>query len=141
MYGSLIGSFLYVTNNRLDILQVVSLLSRLIQSPSKFHYGAARRILRYTLKEQALMAFVTLKLVTLCCMVFLNVIGQVQLMIIGALQVVFSMESGGISWCSKKHHLPYPQKLNEYMALILAVCQATWLRKILHEGGSNKCLL
>lgn len=46
-YLSLIGSLLYLTNSRLDILQATSILSRFMQSPSKHHLGAVKRILRY----------------------------------------------------------------------------------------------
>ncbi|CAA0825711.1 Uncharacterized mitochondrial protein AtMg00810 [Striga hermonthica] len=44
---SMIGSLLYLTATRPDIMYATSLLSRLMQSPSQVHYGAAKRILRY----------------------------------------------------------------------------------------------
>ncbi|KAL0282179.1 UNVERIFIED_CONTAM: Retrovirus-related Pol polyprotein from transposon RE2 [Sesamum angustifolium] len=47
MYRSLIGSLLYLTATRLDIMFATSLLSRFMQSPSQVHYRAAKRILRY----------------------------------------------------------------------------------------------
>ncbi|CAA0812713.1 Uncharacterized mitochondrial protein AtMg00810 [Striga hermonthica] len=46
-YRSLIGSLLYLTTTRPDIMYATSLLSRFMQSPSQVHYGAAKRILRY----------------------------------------------------------------------------------------------
>lgn len=46
-YQSLIGSLLYLTNTRLDIKQATSFMSRFMQSPSKLHHGAAKRVLRY----------------------------------------------------------------------------------------------
>ncbi|KAL0314620.1 UNVERIFIED_CONTAM: Retrovirus-related Pol polyprotein from transposon RE2 [Sesamum angustifolium] len=47
MYRSLIGSLLYLTATRPDIMFTTSLLSRIMQSPSQVHYAAAKRILRY----------------------------------------------------------------------------------------------
>ena len=47
MYRSLVGSLLYLTNSRPYILQATSLLPRFMQNPSKMHYGAAKRVLRY----------------------------------------------------------------------------------------------
>ncbi|XP_061998852.1 secreted RxLR effector protein 161-like [Rosa rugosa] len=46
-YRSLIGSLLYLTTTRPDIMYTTSLLSRFMHSPSQIHYGAAKSILRY----------------------------------------------------------------------------------------------
>lgn len=45
---SLIGSLLYLTTTRPDIIFAISLLSRYMQEPSQNHFGAAKRILRYS---------------------------------------------------------------------------------------------
>lgn len=47
MYRSLIGSLLYLTASRPDILYVVNLLSRFMHSPRETHFTAAKRVLRY----------------------------------------------------------------------------------------------
>ena len=47
MYRSLVGSLIYLTNTRPDIVYPVSLISRFMQSPSRLHYAAAKRILWY----------------------------------------------------------------------------------------------
>ncbi|XP_020263406.1 uncharacterized protein LOC109839390 [Asparagus officinalis] len=46
-YRSLVGSLIYLTNTKPDILYVVSIVSRFMSNPSKLHYGAAKQILRY----------------------------------------------------------------------------------------------
>ncbi|KAL8116794.1 hypothetical protein AgCh_023088 [Apium graveolens] len=46
-YRSLVGSLLYLTATRPDIMFVPTLLSRFKQNPSQIHFGAAKRILRY----------------------------------------------------------------------------------------------
>lgn len=46
-YRSLIGSLLYLTATRPDIMYATSLLSRFMTSLSQVHYGSAKRLLRY----------------------------------------------------------------------------------------------
>ena len=41
-YLSLVGSLIYLTNTRPDIVHSVSLISRLMNQPSKLHYAAAK---------------------------------------------------------------------------------------------------
>ncbi|KAG6525765.1 hypothetical protein ZIOFF_015733 [Zingiber officinale] len=47
LYRSLVGSLIYLTNTRPDIVQPVSVLSRFMSKPSKVHYAAAKRVLRF----------------------------------------------------------------------------------------------
>ena len=47
MYRSMIGSLLYVTNTRPDVIQVVGLVSRLQLAPKETHVAAVKRIRRY----------------------------------------------------------------------------------------------
>ncbi|XP_019052725.1 PREDICTED: uncharacterized protein LOC109114488 [Nelumbo nucifera] len=46
-FQSMIGSLLYLTATRPDIVYAVSLLLRFMQNPSQVHHGAAKRIVRY----------------------------------------------------------------------------------------------
>ncbi|WJZ84189.1 hypothetical protein VitviT2T_003804 [Vitis vinifera] len=47
LYRSLIGSLLYLTTIRPDILFAVSVLSMFMHSPSEKHFSATKRVLRY----------------------------------------------------------------------------------------------
>ena len=47
LFRSLIGSLLYLTSIRSDIMFIASLLSRFMQEPNQVHFGAAKRVLRY----------------------------------------------------------------------------------------------
>nr|KYP56116.1 hypothetical protein KK1_002348 [Cajanus cajan] len=46
-YRSLVGSLLYLTATRPDIMYATSFLLRFMQKPSQIHYGTGKRILRY----------------------------------------------------------------------------------------------
>ncbi|XP_057844975.2 secreted RxLR effector protein 161-like [Cryptomeria japonica] len=46
-YRSLVGSLMYLTTSRPDIMYVVSLISRFMQDPHESHWRAAKRIMRY----------------------------------------------------------------------------------------------
>ncbi|KAK6160608.1 hypothetical protein DH2020_003989 [Rehmannia glutinosa] len=47
LFRSLVGSLIYVTHTRPDIAFTVSVVSRYMTNPSKNHFTAAKRILRY----------------------------------------------------------------------------------------------
>ncbi|XP_018504957.1 secreted RxLR effector protein 161-like [Pyrus x bretschneideri] len=47
MYKSVVGSLVYLSNTRPDIVHVVSVVSRFMNDPSNHHFAAVKRILRY----------------------------------------------------------------------------------------------
>ncbi|XP_068340328.1 uncharacterized mitochondrial protein AtMg00810-like [Pyrus communis] len=47
IYRKIVGSLLYLTATRPDLMYAASLLSRFMNSPTKKHFGVARRVLRY----------------------------------------------------------------------------------------------
>ena len=47
LYKSIVGSLMYLTATRPDIMHVVSLISRFMERPKEAHWQAAKRILRY----------------------------------------------------------------------------------------------
>ena len=46
-YRSLVGSLLYLTTTRPDLMFLAGLLSRFMSSPSNVHIGVAKRVLKY----------------------------------------------------------------------------------------------
>jgi hypothetical protein len=46
-YKQIVGSLMYLTTTRLDLVYNVSLISRYMAKPTKLHLQAAKRILRY----------------------------------------------------------------------------------------------
>ncbi|XP_020411375.1 uncharacterized protein LOC109946832 [Prunus persica] len=47
MYRSIVGSLIYLSNTRPDIVHAVSVVSRFVNDPSNHHFAAVKRILRY----------------------------------------------------------------------------------------------
>ena len=46
-FRSLVDGLIYLTHTRPDIAFLVGIISRFMQHPSKVHYGATKRVLRY----------------------------------------------------------------------------------------------
>ncbi|KAL3519517.1 hypothetical protein ACH5RR_017666 [Cinchona calisaya] len=47
LYKQIVGSLMYLIATRLDIMHVVSLISRYLESPREIHLLAAKRIFQY----------------------------------------------------------------------------------------------
>ena len=47
IYRNLVGSLMYLTATRPDLMFAVSMLSRFMESPKKSHWEAGKRVLRY----------------------------------------------------------------------------------------------
>lgn len=46
-FRSIVGSLLYLSHTRPDLMFAVNLISRFVLRPTKHHYGAVKRILHY----------------------------------------------------------------------------------------------
>ncbi|GLT43009.1 hypothetical protein SLA2020_169860 [Shorea laevis] len=134
LYRSMIGSLLYLSATRPDIMYSVSVLSRFMQSPSEIHLKGAKRILRYVKgtidfgvmysrsDEIKLLGFTDsdwagseddMKSTSGCC---------------------FSIGSGMISWCSRKQDtVAQSTAESEYIAAADAANQAIWIRKVMRD--------
>jgi hypothetical protein len=132
IYRQLIGSLMYLVKTQPDINFTVNSLSRFMVDPRRVHWIVVKHVLRYLrgtleyglLYERSggvrLAGFIDVdwagcaedrKSTSGCC---------------------FSIGSGIISWFSKKQKsvaLSYVEA--EYMAAILAACEALWLMKLL----------
>lgn len=47
MYKQIVGSLMYLTSTRSDIMHAVNLISRYMENPAEVHLLAAKRIFRY----------------------------------------------------------------------------------------------
>ncbi|KAL0424084.1 UNVERIFIED_CONTAM: Retrovirus-related Pol polyprotein from transposon TNT 1-94 [Sesamum radiatum] len=134
LYRSLVGSLLYLTNSRPDILQATALLSRFMQNPSNIHFGAAKRILRYLKGTRSFGLWYSnsnnFELLGFSDSDWAGSIDDRK----STTGYLFMLGSNAISWCSKKQpSTALSSSEAEYMAVSLAACQAIWLRRILGD--------
>ncbi|RVX04494.1 Retrovirus-related Pol polyprotein from transposon RE1 [Vitis vinifera] len=113
IYRSLIGSLLYLSATRPDLMFSASLLSRFMNSPSKIHFGVAKRVLSDwagSLDDSK-----------------------------STSGYAFSFGSGVFSWNSKKQEVVAQSSAEaEYISVAAATNQAIWLRKLLTDLGQNQ---
>lgn len=130
-YKQIVGSLMYLTATRPDISNAVSLISRYMDTPSEFHLAAAKRILRY-LKGTSNFGILYKKDEK-------DLLGYTDSDYAGDLNdrkstsgYVFMLNSGAISWCSKKQPIVTLSSTEaEYVAASLCSCQAIWLRRLM----------
>ncbi|KAK4394734.1 Retrovirus-related Pol polyprotein from transposon RE1 [Sesamum angolense] len=139
MYRSLIGSLLYLTATRPDIMFATSLLSRFMQSPSQVHYAAAKRILRYLrgTKDFGIWYKSTndAKLVGYTDSDWAGSVDDMK----STSGYTFSLGSGIFSWASKKQATVAQSSAEaEYIAAAATSNHAIWLRRILEDIERNK---
>ncbi|KAK8913818.1 hypothetical protein KSP39_PZI024059 [Platanthera zijinensis] len=134
LFRSLVGSLMYLTATRPDIMFVVSLISRFMENPKQSHWEAGKRILRYlggTLDHGILYEKVeNYQLVGFSDSDWGGSFDDSK----STSGCVFSIGSGVISWQSKKQKVVALSTAEaEYNALTIAGCQTVWLRMILED--------
>eukprot|EP00253_Pinus_taeda_P025797 PITA_25797 len=108
LYKSIVGSLMYLTATRPDIMHVVSLISRFVERQKETHWQATKRILS-------------------------DWAGSVDDRK-STSGYVFHMGSGAISWAFKKQPVVSLSAAEaEYVAAIAVTCQAVWLRIVLRD--------
>ena len=131
-YRSLIGSLLYLTATRPDIVFAVNYLSRFMQSPSEMHFKVAKRILRYlkgTLEFG--IQFVKSSAVRLVGFCDSDWAGNDDDMM-STSGYCFSIGGSIFCWNSKKQTVvAHSTAEAEYIAAYVAANQLIWLRKML----------
>eukprot|EP00253_Pinus_taeda_P027695 PITA_27695 len=131
-YRSLVGSLLYLTTTRPDIMHAVGLISIFMQSPSKIHFGATKRILRYVSGTINYGTWYTSSN-------NFGLVGYTDSDWAGSFDdrksisgYVFSVGLGAVLWCSKKQPTISLYSIEaEYIGAATATCEAIWLKKVL----------
>ena len=130
----MVGSLMYLTSTRPDIMFVVSLLSRYLAHPTELHMQAAKRVLRY-IKG------------TLSYGILYKQSGNKRLLAYtdsdyaGDLKdrkstsgYLFVLSSGAVSWASKKQPVVTLSTTEaEFIAAASCACQAVWVRRMLEK--------
>ncbi|KAI5341219.1 hypothetical protein L3X38_020493 [Prunus dulcis] len=113
LFRKIVGSLLYLTATRPDIMFSASLLARFMHNPSKMHYGAAKRVLSDWSGSEEDMKSTS--------------------------GYAFSFGSGAFSWASvKQHSVALSTVEAEYVSAAEATSQAIWLRFVLEDFGEEK---
>ncbi|KAM1485555.1 hypothetical protein TB1_036396 [Malus domestica] len=136
LYKSIVGSLLYLTATRLDLMFSASLLSRFMQNPSKIHMGTAKRVLRYVqgtldygIKYEMGKSSI---LIGFCDSDW----GGSEDDSRSTSGYAFTFGSGVFSWASvKQQSVALSTAEAEYVSASEATSQAIWLRFILKDFG------
>ncbi|XP_021911171.1 uncharacterized protein LOC110825008, partial [Carica papaya] len=138
-YRSLIGSLLYLTASRPDILFVVSLLSRYMASPRESHLQAAKHALRYLKRTWNFGVQFKVRAEG-------GLVGYSDSDWVGSMEdarstteYFFKIGSGAFSWASKKQDIVAQSTTDaEYVAAATTANQAIWLRKVFDDVKLDK---
>lgn len=132
LYRSLVGSLMYLTTMRPDIMYVVSLISQFMQVPHESHWRGAKIILRYVsgVHNFGIHYSPNYKF---------ELVGYTDSDWASSMEdqkstssYVFSLDSRVVSWSSKKHATVTLSSIEaEYIAAAAASCQAIWIQRIL----------
>ncbi|KAI5348631.1 hypothetical protein L3X38_001518 [Prunus dulcis] len=139
LFRKIVGSLLYLTATRPDIMFSACLLARFMHNPSKMHYGAAKRVLRYiqgTIDYG--IEYVTGKSALLVGYCDSDWSGSEEDMK-STSGYAFSFGSGAFSWASvKQHSVALSTAEAEYVSAAEATSQAIWLRFVLEDFGEEQ---
>ncbi|KAK2989971.1 hypothetical protein RJ640_004134 [Escallonia rubra] len=134
LYKQIVGSLMYLTATRPDIMHSVSLISRYMENPTEKHMLAAKRIFRYLqgTRDFGLFYKKSKKL---------DFFGFTDSDYAGDQDdrrstsgYVFMLGTGAVSWSSKKQSIVTLSTTEaEFVAATACACQAIWLRRILEE--------
>jgi len=133
-FRSLVGGLIYLTHTRPDIAFSVGVVSRFMQQPSKVHYGAAKRILRYIAGTLDYGIWYSNTNNFRLCGYTDSDYGSSLDDRRSVSANVFTLGSGAVTWSSKKQATAtLSTSETEYIAATSAACQAVWLRRVLAD--------
>ncbi|CAL9018208.1 unnamed protein product, partial [Prunus brigantina] len=136
LFRKIVGSLLYLTATRPDIMFAASLLSRFMHSPTKKHMGIAKRVLRYVQGTLSYgIEFTRDKnavLIGFCDSDWAGSEDDSR----STFGYAFSFGSGVFSWASvKQNTVALSTAEAEYVSAAEATTQAIWLRFVLDDFG------
>lgn len=134
IFRRLVGSLMYLTTTRPDIMYGVSLISRFMDSPKTSHWHAGKRILRYiagTMNHDILYSTSD----------DFQLVGYTDSDFAGNIEdrrstsgYAFHLGTGVVAWASKKQPVVTLSSAEaEYVAGTTAACQAVWMQRILKD--------
>ena len=134
LYKRLVGSLMYLTATQHDIMIVVSLLLRFIESPKNTHQQSGNRILRYIAGTTNFgiqyISNSNFKLIGYTDIDFASFINDRK----STYGYVFRFGLGLVAWDSKKQAIVTLSSAEEkYVVATVAACQTMWMRRTLSK--------
>ncbi|XP_045802570.1 uncharacterized mitochondrial protein AtMg00810-like [Trifolium pratense] len=133
-FKQIVGSLMYLTTTRSDIMYVVCFISRYMESPTELHLKVAKKVFHY------------LKGTTDFGIFYMKNGGSVLTGFTDSDYAgdlddrrstfghVFMMGSAAVSWASKKQNIVTLFTTEaEFIVVTTSACQAIWLRRLLEE--------
>lgn len=139
VFRSIVGSLLYLTDTRPDLMFPTSFLSRYMSSPTNVHFGVGKRILRYLkgTKNQGIWYFKNKEVILkgFCDSDWAGCTDDMK----STSGYVFSLGSGAVCWNSKKQQVVAQSTAEaEYIAACAAANQAIWMQNVLKDLGHKQ---
>jgi hypothetical protein len=134
LFKRLVGSLMYLTATRPDIMYGVSLISRFMENPKESHWKEGKRILRYVNgKKYFDIKYSTSK--------YFRLIGYTDSDCGGNIddkkstsRYTFNFGTGTVSWASRKQSIVTLSSAEaEYVKATSVACQAAWMRRMLKD--------
>lgn len=142
-YKQMVGSLMYLTVTRPDLMYVVCLASRFMANPTELHSQVVKRVLRYVKGTVNLGIFYKRrgdeKLLAYTDSDYAGDINDRK----STSGFVFSMSGGAVSWSSKKQPVVTLSTTEaEYIAAASCATQAIWMKRVLDKLGhtQGKCI-
>ncbi|KAI5348230.1 hypothetical protein L3X38_001117 [Prunus dulcis] len=138
-FRQIVGSLLYLTATRPDVMFASSLLARCMHNPSKKHMGTAKRVLRYIQGTLDFgIEFAKGKTATLIGYCDSDWAGSEDDMR-STSGYAFTLGSGMFSWAPiKQNTVALSTAEAEYVSTAEATSQAKWLRFVLEDFGEEQ---
>lgn len=143
IFKQIIGSLMYLSVTRPDIVFVVCLLSKFMTDPKSSHMAAAKRVLRYVMGTKDLGVFYRrnaggteneLEVYT-----DNDYAGDVEDRR-STSGYVFLLSGGAVAWSSKKQPIATLSTTEaEYVAAAACACHSIWMKRIPESIGSFTC--
>lgn len=144
VYKQMVGSLMYLTATRPDLMYVVSLIARFMEAPTVLHQQAVKRVFRY-LKGTTELGILYRKggEGSLFAYSDSDYAGDLD----GRKSTsgyVFKMSSGAVAWSSKKQPVVSLSTTEaEFIAAAACACQSVWMQRVLGKLGlkQSKCTI
>lgn len=135
-YGNLISGLNYLVHTRPDISFSVSMVSRYMSNPTKFHYAMVKRILCYIAGSIEFRLWYSkssnFKLVAFTDSDWAGSLDDRR----STSRIVFMLGSSAVTWSSRKHSITALSSIEaKYVDATSSVCQAIWLKRLLEDMG------